>query len=276
MSINLTSILQNITGLNSFFAGPAASRQAGVVLEDSATVTWTTDGQGNVQATAAGGAPSGAANLVEATPNGSSGAATLRALVPADLPVGSSTQKGAVEVDGTTITATAGVISVAAPAGMVLIQNQTLVAPAATVTFSAIPQTYTSLMLLIGTVNTAGSPQEFFVSFNGDAGANYSSLSITNTAGTITGGDINAQTATFIGIAHNSGISIMRATIPFYATALTKAVETTYQAVNPGFNSYNGSAGGAWNSTAAITSLVLALASGNFATGSVFSLYGLA
>jgi hypothetical protein len=54
MSINLTRLLQQITGLNSFFQGPAASRQAGVVLLDTATVTWATDGQGNVQATSTG------------------------------------------------------------------------------------------------------------------------------------------------------------------------------------------------------------------------------
>lgn len=89
MSINLTSILQRIQGINVFFAGPNAGRQNGVVLEDSDTVSWSTDGYGNIQATSAGGdAPTGAANEVFATPNGSAGAATIRALVTADLPAG--------------------------------------------------------------------------------------------------------------------------------------------------------------------------------------------
>lgn len=119
MSISLTRILQQITGLNTFFAGPSASRDNGVVLLDTATVTWGTDGQGNIQATASGSSlPSGAANLVVATPNGSSGTAALRALVPADLPVGSSSQLGALQVDGTTITAAAGVISSVTPANI--------------------------------------------------------------------------------------------------------------------------------------------------------------
>lgn len=45
-------------------------------------------------ATPAGTAPSGTTNLVYATPNGSTGAATLRALVVADLPAGITVAKG--------------------------------------------------------------------------------------------------------------------------------------------------------------------------------------
>jgi hypothetical protein len=52
MSIGLTRILQQITGLNTFFAGANAGRMQGVVLEDSASVLWSTDGFGNIQATA--------------------------------------------------------------------------------------------------------------------------------------------------------------------------------------------------------------------------------
>ena len=54
MSLNLTNILQNPSQTNQIQAGPNAGRQVGVVLEDSATVTWATDGFGNIQATSAG------------------------------------------------------------------------------------------------------------------------------------------------------------------------------------------------------------------------------
>lgn len=53
------------------------------------------------------------ANQFVATPNGSTGAVVLRNIASADLPVGSSSQLGALQVDGTTITAVAGVISAA-------------------------------------------------------------------------------------------------------------------------------------------------------------------
>lgn len=54
---------------------------------------------------------SGAANEVLATPNGSSGTATLRPLVSADLPLATTSAAGAVKPDGSTITISGGVIS---------------------------------------------------------------------------------------------------------------------------------------------------------------------
>jgi hypothetical protein len=55
------------------------------------------------------------ANLVYAGPSsGSAAAPTFRSIAAADLPLGSSSAFGAVKVDGTTITASAGVISAAA------------------------------------------------------------------------------------------------------------------------------------------------------------------
>lgn len=86
MSVNLTNALQNIQSANINFKGTAASREIGTVLADTATVTWAADGYGNIQATATGVALNGTANQVLATPNGSTGAAALRALVEADLP----------------------------------------------------------------------------------------------------------------------------------------------------------------------------------------------
>jgi hypothetical protein len=59
--------------------------------------------------------PSGPANQVLATPNGASGASVLRVLVPADLPVATTSALGAVKPDGSSITITGGVIS--APGG---------------------------------------------------------------------------------------------------------------------------------------------------------------
>jgi hypothetical protein len=52
--------------------------------------------------------PSGSANQVVATPNGSSGASALRALVPADLPLATVNQFGAVQPDDATLGFSAG------------------------------------------------------------------------------------------------------------------------------------------------------------------------
>lgn len=73
--------------------------------------------------TGAGGTQS--ANLVYAGPaSGAAAAPTFRALVSADLPVGSSSQLGAVKVDGTTITASGGVISATGGGASTLIAPQ--------------------------------------------------------------------------------------------------------------------------------------------------------
>jgi hypothetical protein len=79
----------------------------GAVKPDGTTVTIAA---GVISATVA--APTGTANKVYATPDGASGSASLRVLASADLPVGSTTQLGAVKADGVTIGAAAGVLSV--------------------------------------------------------------------------------------------------------------------------------------------------------------------
>ncbi|HEV8189515.1 MAG TPA: hypothetical protein VGP83_17300 [Pyrinomonadaceae bacterium] len=76
---------------------------------------------------AAGTLPSGAQGLVLATPTGSTGISSLRALVGTDLPTATTTTLGAVKIDGTTITIASGVISAVASVAAPI----TLTAPAA-------------------------------------------------------------------------------------------------------------------------------------------------
>jgi hypothetical protein len=256
MSVNLTTALQNLGGRNPNFVeldgsgNPIASRQTGLVLLDSASVSWTSPGP--------------VYNTLQAT-------ATV-----SGLPV--ATQAGQVPTStgaGTTYTAQTPV----AP-GMVLIQKQALVAPAATVTFSAIPQTYTNLLLVSSGTNDTGATQNLSIEFNGDTTqADYSySYAITNN-GTLVGGFSYSAAGVLTGISTNSGGSNSRATITNYSsTTVNKVVESTFMCINinPNTSAISGTAGGVWNSNAAITSIVAALASGNFAAGTVFSLYGLA
>jgi hypothetical protein len=87
------------------------------------------------------------ANAVLAGPSsGSPATPTFRAIVPADLPVGTSMALGVLQVDGTTISATAGVISVVTEYPKVLGSNdligQTGAATVLTVTPSASLGTY--------------------------------------------------------------------------------------------------------------------------------------
>lgn len=65
----------------------ATSSSPGIVQPDNTTIT--INGSGVISST--GGLPSGAANEVVATPNGTSGIAALRALVAADVPTSLNT-----------------------------------------------------------------------------------------------------------------------------------------------------------------------------------------
>lgn len=92
---------------------PIATTSAhGAVRPDGSSITIT----GDVISAVGGGSgtpPSGAANEVYATPNGSSGSAALRSLVSTDLPVATASVLGAVRPDGSSITISGGVISAA-------------------------------------------------------------------------------------------------------------------------------------------------------------------
>jgi hypothetical protein len=93
---------------------PTATTSAlGLVKPDGTTITIAS----GIISAAATPLPSGSANEVLATPNGASGAASLRALVPADLPVATTSALGAVKPDGSTITISGGVISAVAGGG---------------------------------------------------------------------------------------------------------------------------------------------------------------
>lgn len=199
---------------------------------------------------------------------------------------------GVVKVDGTTITAAGGVIS--APGGggggaLAQIAQQILVAPAANITFSAISQSYINLRLIItarGTV--AASTTGVGIQYNGDTtGADYNSVFGLNPGG---GAQSNGQ---LTGSSFGSGFI---GNIPG-TTALANApaqMEIIIPAYTAGFIKTSRSVGvvfhtatfantqmdildvhTAWNNTSNITDILLVPGSGNFAAGSIFTLYGM-
>jgi len=169
------------------------------------------------------------------------------------------------------------------PAGntYVAIATNTL-SSAGTVTFSSIPATYTDLVLVINNaVSIATNTPGACISFNGDTATNYSS---THLEGTGTSALSNRQTSqSNINAGYNIGLSssstqpatiiinIMNyANTTTYKTTLSRNTQTTGTA--PG----TGATVGLWRSTAAINSIAITAQTGNFATGTVFSLYGIA
>lgn len=146
----------------------------------------------------------------------------------------------------------------------------------ATITFSSIPSTYGTLLLVMSNVCQING-RELGIRFNGDTGTNYryarliAEGSSTFTAGTGSGtyGRIGDSNTSF------SGNFV---TIPNYTNTGLYKVAMTEGTANDNSSTNNRAATYItyWDSTSAITSLsVVNEAGASFDTNSVFSLYGL-
>jgi hypothetical protein len=152
---------------------------------------------------------------------------------------------GAVTVSGCTVTSGVCVVGTATP----------------TITISAIPGTYNALKFyMIGSTSSSADAQ---VQFNGDTGSNYS-WDYSNGYGN---GNTPSATSIHVGYCTPApAVCGFTGEIAFYAnTTLYKAIGI----LNEGYS-------GAWNNTAAVTSLTFTSASGyNFQAGSTISIYGI-
>lgn len=162
-----------------------------------------------------------------------------------------------------------------------LIQMQSLASGVSSVTFSAIPQTYTDLILMIsgrdsGNGSTVANPG---IKFNNDSGSNMSMRRVYADSPGASSTNSSAQNAIYDWYVSGSTstASTFGATtiyIPNYTTANAKtfSIDTTYE--NNASLPYMGFTAGLWNQTAAITVINL-LADRTWAIGSTFSLYGI-
>lgn len=168
-----------------------------------------------------------------------------------------------------------------------LIQKQTLAAPAATVTFSAIPQTFDSLLLVATTRDdSVGGVTTLNWRLNQLAGGNYYNQRIRGAAAAASGVETLAQTFGVCGLntsdfnAASTVPAVSRALFPNYtATAWNRLVIGESYALN-GSASGNlilESFGSMYAASVAISRLdFFANAGGaNFKTGSIFALYGI-
>lgn len=160
---------------------------------------------------------------------------------------------------------------------MELIAHQELGSAAANITFSSIPQTYTDLMLLISPQITAQN--YVFVNVNGSS-ANHTFRNLINELGTV-----DSYTESAYGVnafpvgpmfSQNGSIpSNVAVYFPNYTSSNAKTVTADFVSEANSANVIGGILAGLWNNTAAITSLVLALSTGNIGAGSSATLYGI-
>jgi len=153
------------------------------------------------------------------------------------------------------------------------IATQTLGSAQASVTFSSISGSYTDLVL-IGSVSATAGNDDIRINFNSDTGSNLSSTILYGDGTSAASARRTSMTETeldWTGIGTGQGnilINVMNyANTTTYKTALARC----------SFAAKGANASVVlWRSTAAITSIKIALPSQTFASGSTFTLYGIA
>jgi hypothetical protein len=171
------------------------------------------------------------------------------------------------------------------PATYTLIASNTLSSNTISVTFSAIPATFTDLVLRISNRSTASGLINGLtrITFNGTA-TNYSDTSL-NAGGTTVGSFRNTNNTYFdplVGAGDSSGntsntFNSIEIYIPSYGATQNKAISAVGFAEDnsAGNNNMNAQAV-LWRNTAAISSITITeVGANNFASGSSFFLYGI-
>jgi len=163
-----------------------------------------------------------------------------------------------------------------------LISSNVLSSSAASVTFSAIPATYTDLVVRASVRDTSANVYlEMFFQYNGTSTSVYSVTKLTGTAGAASSTRQSNQTEHQEPLATSanataSTFSSVELYIPNYASANNKvysdfSVSETNATTTPAIQT----GAGLFRSTDAITSIAFFPTTGNFDTGTSFYLYGI-
>jgi hypothetical protein len=151
------------------------------------------------------------------------------------------------------------------------IATNTLGSSTATITFGSISGSYTDLVLVVtGTIATGENGNT--IQLNGDTGSNYSVTNVYGISGTAGSNRLTSQNNLQVGRTGDSeSISIVHfmnySNTTTYKTVLARGNDVPYFVI---------ATAGLWRSTAAINSIAISNGSGNFLTGSTFTLYGIA
>jgi hypothetical protein len=156
-----------------------------------------------------------------------------------------------------------------------LIQTNTLVSSAASITFTSIPAAYTDLCILMSARSTTGSPDSEISEINGSS-ANLEGRWIFAENSSIYNGSYSGNVV-LIGLPKSSATANtfgnVQIYIPNYTGSQYKSISiNSVSENNAGSEAFTTFAAGLWSNTSAITSIKI---SGNFAINSTFYLYGI-
>ena len=170
------------------------------------------------------------------------------------------------------------------PATYTLISSNVLSSSAASVTFSAIPATYTDLVLRISV--RSDRPSQVFdimkIQFNSDTATNYSMTYVYADGSSASSGQRSSTSSIdeqFINASSTTAdtFSSIELYIPSYQANANKPFSSSWATENnSAANNRNGASAMLWRNTATISSILLTPNTGpNFVSSSSFYLYGI-
>jgi hypothetical protein len=156
-----------------------------------------------------------------------------------------------------------------------------LATSAANITFSSIPATYTDLLVVLsGRSDYAANFVGLFVRLNGDNASNYKYRYVQGSGSAAASSNFSADSGFLAGYidaaSHTASVfgngSIF---IPNYTASAAKSISADLVEENNATEGYQAISAGLWSGTAAVTSVTILPASGNFVQYSSATLYGI-
>jgi hypothetical protein len=150
-----------------------------------------------------------------------------------------------------------------------MIATTTLSSSQSSITFSSIPGTYTDLVLVCNVTKTASSNTAFRL--NSDTGSNYSSTFLEGNGTTASSSRLTSTTQGSIDYSDTT-VNPVPSITHFMNYSNTTTNKTT---LSRSGSEYVYAYVNLWRNTAAINTILVYAASGNYVTGSIFTLYGI-
>ena len=165
------------------------------------------------------------------------------------------------------------------PAGSTYEPIATVSTSASSYTFSSIPSTYTDIILVgfVRSDKTTSTSDTITFRVNGDTGTNYSNTNLIGNGTTATSNRRSNDAQWFLGEVFSDGDTANRFS-PCIVQFQNYANTTTYKSVLSRINGTTvdlRASVGLWRSTAAINSITIYPAGGNFVSGSTLTIYGI-
>lgn len=164
-----------------------------------------------------------------------------------------------------------------------LISSNVLSSSAASVTFSAIPATYTDLVIRASVrCSNAGNQNNLRIQFNSDTSTNYSETFVYGNGASASSSRVSSQTNILEALvvdgngATSNTFGSLEMYIPSYTVSQNKPISTFAVQENNTTTAYIYGTADLWRNTAAISSIYIeAGATVNLLSGSSFYLYGI-